>query len=348
MNIVIKENNNYIESLGAIDLTAPDTVLILHHYDELDWNIVSILIQFNKQYDLNNSTITLCYPEETMLEMVAEIPLIGICHLFMEEHDLKPSNLIFITGNFLAPDMYRRWREDNNKSDKSSIHLQVHTSHWDHWTSVQKRRDYHGSHKRTRPFKYVNLNGGPRDHRSEILNYLHGSNFLKLGLNSCHYTSSKLHVEIIKCLPLRPDHLSPNSHGANQSHLYDNSYFSIVTETSFNNDEGGITEKSFMAFYYRHPFIMVSSPGTLAELHRLGFQTFDGLIDESYDDIIDDEDRMHAVKLQIHKLCSMSNKDLKDWYNSLSDIYDHNQNLLYQWGATTRRNRPRGQSRHRP
>jgi len=341
VNIVIKDNSNYNESLGAINLTDPNTLLILSPHSELSSDIVSILTHAYKQYDLNDATITLCYPEEPWWKMVSQIPLTGVCHLFMEEHNLKSSNLILITGNFLAPDMYRRWRAENNKSDKSSIDLKVHYTHWDHWTDVQKRHNYYATHKKDRYFKYVNLNGARRRHRSDILNYLHGNNFMKFGLNSCHYISSRLHVDLQKMLPLRADHLLPNSHHVDQSHLYDNTYFSIVTETCFSNNEGGITEKTYKTFYYRHPFVMVSSPGTLAVLHKLGFKTFDGLIDESYDNIKDDDKRMDAIKKEIHKLCNMSNEELNDWHHSLSDIYDHNQNLLYHWSCTSRRDRPR-------
>lgn len=362
MNIVIKQNSNYNESLGAIDLTAPDivldgarlptgmisdgpefpeTVLVLCRQDELSCDIVPILTYLYRQYDLKDAVITLCYPEEPIWEMVGDIPVIGICHLFMEEHDLHPGNLKYITGNFLAPAAYSLWQEENNKTKISSIDLLIHYTHWDHWTHIQKRHNYYETHKRNRHFKYVNLNGAPRMHRTKILNYLYDSNFLDLGLNSCHYTSAKLDVGLRKRLPLRADHLMPNSHHLDQSHLYDNSYFSIVTETTFNHREGGITEKSYKTFYYRHPFIMVGSAGTLAELRRLGFKTFDGLIDESYDNIIDKDDRIQAILAQIHKLCIMSNAELKEWHHSLSDIYDHNQNLLYHWGATRRRNRPR-------
>lgn len=342
MNIVIKSRNNYSESLGAIDLTAPDTVLILCKEENISTRIVPILNQIYKSYDLNDAIITICYPEEPWWRMdYFDSPLVGICHLFMEEHDLYPANLVVITGNFLAPDVYRRWRSANNKTDKSSIYLKVHYTHWDLYTYVQKRHNYYATYKNDRYFKYVNLNGANRPHRTDILNYLYDSDFLNLGLNSCHYDDDDLHADLRKRLPLIADHLPPNSHHLDQSHLYNNTYFSIVTESTFKSNDGGITEKTYKTFYYRHPFIMAGSPGTLAILHELGFKTFDGLIDELYDDIINNDERLDAIKIEIHKLCSMSNKELNDWHHSLSNIYDHNQNLLYHWGCTSRRDRPR-------
>ena len=339
MNIVIKHNNNYNQSLGAIDLKDPDTVLILCNYDEIYKRIVPILTRAYRWYDLDSATITICYPEEPSLQLVGNDSLLGVCHKFMEEHKLYPANLILITGNFLAPEYYQLWRKTNNKDDSSNIDLRVHYTHWDYWIHIYKK-NYYTTHKKNRYFKYVNLNGQERWYRTEILNYLYTNDFFDSGKNSCHYTSKNLHKNLQSKLPLVVDHLLPNSHCSDQNHLYDNTYFSIITETCFGISEGGITEKTYKTFYYRHPFVMVSSSGTLAILHELGFKTFNGLIDESYDDIKDDDKRMNAIQKEIYKLCCMTLKELDEWHHSLNNIYDHNQNLLYQWSCTSRRDRP--------
>ena len=80
---------------------------------------------------------------------------------------------------------------------------------------------------------------------------------------------------------------------------------------------------------------------TATQLHELGFKTFDGLIDESYDLIQDNNERISAIKTEIRKLCDMTLEQLDEWHHSLSDIYDHNQDLLYQWSCKDRRSRPR-------
>jgi hypothetical protein len=56
-----------------------------------------------------------------------------------------------------------------------------------------------------------------------------------------------------------------------------------------------ISEKSFKPMAFYHPFIAYGSEGTLRYLHREGFETFPELFDESYDDILDDQERFTAV-----------------------------------------------------
>jgi len=64
-----------------------------------------------------------------------------------------------------------------------------------------------------------------------------------------------------------------------------------------------ITEKTFKPLAFRHPFVVYGHAGTLARLHSLGFETFNNLFDESYDSIIDNKDRGHAVVTAVNAFC---------------------------------------------
>ena len=76
---------------------------------------------------------------------------------------------------------------------------------------------------------------------------------------------------------------------------YDNTCFSIVAESIVSNVEPFITEKTYKTFGCYHPFMVVGDRGTLRRLRELGFQTWDNLWDESYDDFESYKDRIHAV-----------------------------------------------------
>lgn len=87
---------------------------------------------------------------------------------------------------------------------------------------------------------------------------------------------------------------------------YNTTCFSVVVEsymrsmTWYRNPEvpnykTEISEKSFKPIAYYHPFITFGSVDTLKYLQREGFATFDNLWDESYDSIIDDDQRHQAV-----------------------------------------------------
>jgi len=78
-----------------------------------------------------------------------------------------------------------------------------------------------------------------------------------------------------------------------------------------------------------HPFIVISSGGFLKHFKKFGFKTFDGLFDESYDDIIDHKDRLISVVESIQKACNM---DDKKFHNIYCDVIIpkvlHNKNLV--------------------
>lgn len=63
---------------------------------------------------------------------------------------------------------------------------------------------------------------------------------------------------------------------------YNSTHFSIVAETSM-QPMTFVTEKTYKPLAYYHPFVVFGAPGTLAHLHNQGFETFEHLIDESYD-----------------------------------------------------------------
>jgi hypothetical protein len=80
-----------------------------------------------------------------------------------------------------------------------------------------------------------------------------------------------------------------NNRGVVIAHLvpwkvYQHSLYSIVTETNFEN-YFFFSEKTAKPLYAGRPFVFFGAQGQLQDLKQLGFQTFDGIIDESYDAI---------------------------------------------------------------
>jgi hypothetical protein len=76
---------------------------------------------------------------------------------------------------------------------------------------------------------------------------------------------------------------------------YDDTYFSTVIETFQEGKCEWITEKMCKPFAYHHPFVVIGQSHTLARLHQLGFETYENLFDESYDEIADFDQRLDAV-----------------------------------------------------
>jgi len=66
---------------------------------------------------------------------------------------------------------------------------------------------------------------------------------------------------------------------------YNTTNFSLVAETlpQPGKERLFVTEKTLKPIELSHPFIVYGNQGTLPYLHGLGFETFDHIIDESYD-----------------------------------------------------------------
>ena len=57
----------------------------------------------------------------------------------------------------------------------------------------------------------------------------------------------------------------------------------------------------------------------------MGYKTFSDVIDESYDNIDDDEERWNEAWKQIEKLLSMNPLEV---YSKVNDIVEHNYNIF--------------------
>lgn len=81
--------------------------------------------------------------------------------------------------------------------------------------------------------------------------------------------------------------------------LYENTAISIVAETNDIGVEGvattgefWVTEKICRTMFNYHPFVVLSTPNFLKKLQSFGYQTFDAMVDESYDQELDHYQRL--------------------------------------------------------
>lgn len=110
--------------------------------------------------------------------------------------------------------------------------------------------------------------------------------------------------------------------------MYDSTYFELVCESlGFHplDDSFYITEKTFKPIMMEHPFIMVSTRYHMKNLRQIGFRTFDGLIDESYDELAHTEDRIEAIHQELIRLDPARSREL---YEESREICRHNRDHL--------------------
>lgn len=103
----------------------------------------------------------------------------------------------------------------------------------------------------------------------------------------------------------------------------------LVSETVFYYDKRHLTEKIFKPIVSKRPFILVGATNNLAYLKEYGFQTFDKWIDESYDTITDNDDRIDAIVEQLSVLCTMDKTAEKRMYLEMQEVLDYNFNHFY-------------------
>lgn len=105
---------------------------------------------------------------------------------------------------------------------------------------------------------------------------------------------------------------------------YFDSAFIINNETVFHGHGPTYSEKLIKCVGCCRPFIEVSAPGTLKDLHSMGIKTFPDLIDESYDDIQDPYRRLEHIKREIKRLHQTPLKDLKRYIKDNEEKLFHN------------------------
>ena len=113
---------------------------------------------------------------------------------------------------------------------------------------------------------------------------------------------------------------------------YKDSLFTIVAESFFYEDEklGYISEKVIKPIIHKHPFIVLSTPGTLTWLKNIGFRTFaeTGFIDESYDAEQNSNKRYRMIVNEIVNLVNLSEEQKSAFLYNCKDILEHNYNHL--------------------
>ena len=107
--------------------------------------------------------------------------------------------------------------------------------------------------------------------------------------------------------------------------MYNTAAIGIESETfleDYLDYNPGLTEKTMRPLILGNPFLVYNNRGTLTTLKEMGFETFNKIIDESYDDILNPQQRFEAILKEVGRL---SKEDPAKLLHSVNDILDHNQ-----------------------
>jgi hypothetical protein len=99
---------------------------------------------------------------------------------------------------------------------------------------------------------------------------------------------------------------------------YQQTFCSVINETSLDADKPNFSEKTFRAICHGHPFIIIGSRYSLKFLRELGLDTYDDIFDNSYDTVADPWARLLAVFKTIDQI---NNKDITELDKIKKDLH---------------------------
>lgn len=114
--------------------------------------------------------------------------------------------------------------------------------------------------------------------------------------------------------------------------VFNDTAYSIIAETDYDNTLSFFSEKTAKPLLARRLFIAFTGYKFLHNLRSQGFQTFGDVIDETYDDILDDTERYTAAFEQVKRLCSM---DQQEVYAKIRNVLEYNYNHVLNTDWTT-------------
>jgi hypothetical protein len=210
----------------------------------------------------------------------------------------------------------------------------------DYTENLQAIAEYEQAWSTKRPYKFLFLNGRARAHRRQLLRRLDPvlDQAIWTNLDNTHGDPIRLldptyEFDFYKSNTAIEDagfvkyKLFNNTWGEIylNSKPYTDSYFSLVTETVFDYPYSFRTEKIWKPIAIGHPFIVVGNHGYYRDLHQLGFKTFGHLIDESFDLISNNTDRLERIAQIVEDLCQ---QDLASFVKECYNTCKYNQQQL--------------------
>lgn len=107
--------------------------------------------------------------------------------------------------------------------------------------------------------------------------------------------------------------------------IYNQTAYTIITETNIENHYTFFTEKTCKPIMAERLFIMLGGQHYLRNLRALGFKTFDGIIDESYDTEIDNNQRWSMAIEQMKYLLKQPQSEI---LSQIKPITEHNKQIM--------------------
>jgi len=195
-------------------------------------------------------------------------------------------------------------------------------------------RQYHKFSNRQKKYKFSCLNGTAKEHRKFLYVLLNQKHYFKdivftfghRPTTTAFLNEILLTVEeqkIYQALPQAVEFLASDATVGIDLTLdhpaYQESYVNLVTETTVISPM--LSEKTFKPIVAGQLFILIAAPGAVQFLRDIGIDTFDDIVDHSYDLISDTRTRINKAVEQVDHLIE---KDLDTIYDNIKNRIEQN------------------------
>jgi hypothetical protein len=295
---------------------------------------------------------------DNSLEGYEDIRLYDFLHQQSIKYNIPIKNIIYTSGNSELEVRVKEWEQKTGLEGPIvfgythfEFDMYFNSQYFNDIGQFIPTYDDHVKYKKANlPIlkTYNCLNRKPRQHRIAFFNQLFHAGMIPYGLVSMNDWRNEINHDLVKVDNYKPDrdelehsvqftpmhwnnlgnleNSSDKINRLNEKSMLD-SWITVVSEAQYEDKQGSIflSEKTFKPIACSHPFVILGAKGSLKELHKLGYITFDNLIDESYDEL-DSRERFEAL---IHIIRNLSdNPDPLQWLGWCKDRLIHNKKVL--------------------
>ena len=271
-----------------------------------------------------------------------------------KEWKISPKCIVYVTGNMIADETYEEWCNDKKINERMKVIPYAHFELDMAMTCYHRNKigeptptfedhiKYKTEHLNDiKTYGCYNKRIRGRHHRIWFYKYLCEAGLIDKGLVSMNAFSPERYYfegEVIndeEAIYINQD-LPKLVYGKRNDELDDNfyicrfnneqsldTYTTVISEAQCGDSDKTmfLSEKTFKVIAVRHPFIIMGNKDSMRMMRKIGYKTFDGFIDESYDSLPTHE-RMLAIIESLKKLDKVSDKI--EWFKSLENIIEHN------------------------
>ena len=252
---------------------------------------------------------------------------------FLLENNISPANILISSDNFQFKRDFNNWNkiESINILELAMAENSIECD--DHYLGFKVVDVDKAFSNKLRHSHFLSLGRAPHQHRVDLVDFYEKEDYgddkilwsalwkNKTISDKFHWPANNIQEDWCMDMDLNTYNQNPYLH----------SYIEIVTETIYDGSATQLSDKPFKPIVNLQPFIYVTSPGGLNVLKSLGYKTFELFIDESYDNIKDNKERMKKIQSEIKRICNMDKNKLHDIYYSMMDLLIYNRNHFLKY-----------------